>query len=698
MKRSQITSLACLAIASSLALGFSLSGNDEATPRHSAYEKVRDSLPSVLAPHHADLIASSLRSEAMERFALHQLPRTKEEWEKQRVDLRNEIIKKAGIVIDHNLPLNYQETGSTKMDGFTIKNIIFQTRPGVYATANLYVPDGKGPFPAVLNVHGHWREGRLSEHVQARGHSLALNGYVCLSVDAFGSGERTTVHGAYEYHGSNLGASLMNVGESLLGFQVSDNMRGVDLLCSLPYVDAKNIGATGASGGGNQTMWVTAIDERIKASMPVVSVGTFESVVMESNCICELLIDGLNYTEASGVLALVAPRAIKMCNHKQDSNPTFYPVEMKRTYNNARELFKMLGVEDHIAYQLFDLKHGYWPEDREAMLGWFDLHLKGKGDGKPRKEVPFNTLPAEKIMVYPNGKRDAKVQTIAGYCKEKGTKLRSEFLATQAFDTEKKRNELRDILRIGEAATVKKVNRYSTDDGWNRFSLETSDHKLIPVLQRPARNSSGEYVIFCHPHGKDAVSHAMLDEVLEKGTGVVLVDLSGTGEAASETSRNFDKLSDLHTLSRAELWLGRSVLGEWVKELDLVADFLSRELKAKKVSIDGSKEAALAGLFLAALNEDIDHVTLRDAPTSYLFDSREGVDFFGMGIHVPGFLPWGDVSLAAGLTGKNVTFINPVTMSGNSVNGHALEKVKEEFEKVREACHQRGETVFLSAL
>src|SRR5690606_1292342 len=134
--------------------------------------------------------------------------------------------------------------GSTKMTGYTVKNIYFQTLPGVYATANLYIPDGEGPFPAVVNMHGHWTEGKMAESVQALGHSLASNGYVCLAIDAFCSGERTTTQGEFEYNGANLGASLMNIGETLVGVQVADNMRAVDLLTSLSYVDAKNIGAT----------------------------------------------------------------------------------------------------------------------------------------------------------------------------------------------------------------------------------------------------------------------------------------------------------------------------------------------------------------------------------------------------------------------------------------------------------------------
>src|SRR5690606_3529978 len=121
------------------------------------------------------------------------------------------------------------------------------------------------------------------------GHSLAKNGYVCLTIDAFGSGERATTHGDYEYHGANLGASLMNIGESLLGVQVVDNMRAVDLLLSLPFVDKENIGATGASEGSIHTMLFAALYERIKAAIPIVSVATFESAVMGSNCVCELM-------------------------------------------------------------------------------------------------------------------------------------------------------------------------------------------------------------------------------------------------------------------------------------------------------------------------------------------------------------------------------------------------------------------------
>ena len=655
------------------------------------------SLPHVLPENHDDLISYRLRFEAGLKFGIHKLPDDLKSWEIYRSQLKNEIIKNAGVVIDHKLPLNIKETGKIQMNGYSVRNIVFQTRPEIYATANLYIPDGNGPFPAVINMLGHWNKGKIdSTGPQAVGHSLALNGYVCLTIDPWGSGERTTVHGIFEDHGdeNNLGSALMNIGKPLIGIEISDNMRGVDLLCSLPNVDSNNIGATGASGGGNQTMWLASLDERIKAAMPVVSAGTFESHIMGSPCICEVMAEALNFTEESGVLALIAPRALKMCNHKKDGIPAFLPSEMIRSYNNAKPIFKMYGVENNIAYQVFDLPHGYWAEDREALLGWFDLHLKGEGTGAAKKEIPFKQLPEEKLMVFTKGQRDPEIVGTVEYCRENGNALRNVFLNYVSFDTELKRRELRDLLGIGEKSTLKFVHQYSKMDGWERFSLETSDSKLIPVLLRPSSDNSNEFVIITDPEGKDKIPAGLIDETIKSRKGIVIIDLSGTGEASAGSVVFSYRMGKLRAVSRSELWFGRTIIGEWVKELNIVTQFLSSSYQANKFTLDGSKEAGLAGLFLGALEGKVDSIILREGPVSYLFDTRKGIEFFSNGIHLPGFLKWGDVSLATALTGKNVLFINPVSMSGNAISTEKLIKAEAEFEKIRNLCHQSGKTVF----
>ncbi|MGV3687111.1 MAG: dienelactone hydrolase family protein [Daejeonella sp.] len=650
-----------------------------------------DSLPSVLPKNHADLVESRLRNQAILKFGTHQLPDNLKDWEKYRDRLRAQIIDKAGVVFNPKLPLNMKETGSLQLKGYTIRNISFQTLPGMYATANLYIPDGKGPFPGIVLMAGHSTNGRFYNNYQSVGHTLALNGYVALAVDPWGAGERTTSHGISEYHGASLGASLMNIGESLMGMQISDNIRAVDLLSTLPFVDPAKIGATGASGGGNQTMWLAALDGRVKAAVPVVSVGTFESYVMRSNCICELLIDGLTFTEEAGVLAL--SRAIMPSNHIRDA-PSFLPKEMLRSYENAKDVFAMLGAGHKISNRVFDLTHGYHTEDRKAMLGWFDLQLKGTGTGEAKEEQAFELIPEEKLMTFTKGQRDHGVMTTAAYCRLRGADLRSAYIGKDAFDAGLKRNELLNVLRINELPELKKAHRYVSQGGWDRFALETSDGKLIPILHLAPVNPSLGYMLVSNTGGKQSISPELIEGFKKKGQGIVLVDLSGTGELFSRAEIANNKSMVLHTLSRSELWLGKTLLGEWVKELGIVTDFLRSTYKAQSVIIDGNKESGLAGLFLAATGGNVSSVTMRDAPVSYLFDGRENIDFFSMAIHLPGFLNWGDVSLAAALGGKPVRILSPVTMSGEKIGGIKLQEYAAEFARIRKLSKQPGETSF----
>jgi len=441
-------------------------------------------------------------------------------------------------------------------------------------------------------------------------------------------------------------------------------------------------------------MNLTALDERIKAGMPVVSVGSFESYVMSSNCVCETLPDGLTVSEEAAVLALVAPRAIKMCNHKKESNRAFFPAEMIRSYNNALPVFAMYGAEKNITYELFDLPHGYMKEDREAALGWFDLHLKGIGDGSVKKEIPFELVPEEKLMTYALGKRDPGFVGTAVFCKNEGLALRAAFLKNKRFDPARKKTELRETLRIEAFPALEKAFQYGKTEGWDKLALQTADKKLIPILHKAPVNRSQEYVIITHPFGKRHIAESALNDLQKKGMGIVIAELSGTGETLSARENLNAKNMIYHIQSRSALWLGKTQIGEWVKDLNTVVGYVSTAYQAKRIALDGSGETALASLFLSALEGKGDELVLRDAPVSYLFDNRESVDFYSMAIHLPGFLKWGDVSLAAALSGKNIAMINPLTMSGRPLTSGQLQEYKTEFATISAACGQTGKTTF----
>lgn len=654
-------------------------------------------LPLIFPENHPDILSARLKLEASCDAGLKRLPDNFKDWEIYKNGLKKKIIEVSGAFVDHKLPLNIKETGSVQKTGYTVKKIYFQTIPGIYATANLYVPDGTGPFPGVINMCGHWDKAKIdTTGIQAVGHSLAMNGYVCLTIDPWGSGERTTIHGIFEDHGdeNNLGSALLDIGKPMIGLEISDNMRGVDLLCSLPYVDSSRLGATGASGGGTQTLWLSALDERIKAVMMVVSAGTFESHIMGSPCICEVMNGALTFTEEAGALALIAPRALKMCNHKKDEIPAFNPSEMIRSFNNAKPVFKMYGVENNIDYQLFDLHHGYWKEDREALLGWFDLHLKNKVNGNSSKEIPFKQIREEELMVFPNGNRDPGVITTSGYCIEQGNILRKALINSGSISAGAKREDLRKILGQGQKTDLRDIHEFVQVDKWNRFALETTDNKLIPLLISATSADYREIVIISNPEGKNKIPLNVINEYLRSGIGVAMIDFSGTGEASSVSVMNGYNAGQLRIVARSELWFGKTISGEWVNELGVVSRFISEKYKAAKIILDGDKETGLAGLFYAATGGAADSIILREAPVSYLFDSRNGVDFFSSGVHIPGILNWGDISLVSALTGTNVRFIKPVTMSGNPVTGEKLMAAEEEFEKIRVSTGQSGTVVF----
>lgn len=642
-------------------------------------------LPDVWREAFTDHIPSMLRLEAAKAFRKNQLPDTFECWKKKKEGLRKRLWNYLVGSIDHKLDLDCHETGKVRMDGYTVKKIYYQSRKDFYVTANLYIPDGKGPFPAVICMHGHNMEGKMAERVQGGGHVLAKDGYVALVVDAFGSGERVTEHGVFEYHGGTLGASLMNIGETLMGIQIADNMRGVDLLCSLDCVDASRIGATGGSGGGNQTMWLAAMDERIKASVPVVSVGSFQSYVTGTNCICELLPDGLTYTEEAGVLALSAPNAMKICNCLQDCNPTFYPSEMLRTYAELRKIYQLYGADEKLATQIFNLPHGYWPEIREAMLGFFDLHLKGIGHGGPRAGKKFELLPEEKLMVFKKGKRDKKVVSIADYCRKKGTELRKDFLARKKMDIGKARKELASTLRIDKLLVLKQVQEYSPSGEWARMALETECGRMMPVLLKKPSGKKNDYVALAAPAGKGELEETlMMKEALESGKGIVVFDLWATGETDKTSEPQY--LPPYHLISRGALWLGHSMLGEWVRDYQMIFSFLKKFCGADNISLCGLKEAGLAALFAAALSSEKCDAVLEKTPLSFVFGEEVPPKFFSMAFYLPGMLQWGDVSLAAMLMNGEASFIEPVTSDGKTASAKDLKIFEKEIKDIAAKC------------
>jgi len=324
-------------------------------------------------------------------------PADRKHWEARVRELRAQILCSAGLwPMPKKTPLKPRVTGRIEGPDYTIENVALETLPGFYLCGNLYRPKGKkGPFPAIANPHGHWANGRLEmqpdapraapppappgegrANLVAIGVNLARQGFVVFAYDMVGYNDTNQVN--HQFAGS-LRPWLWGI--SLMGLQLWNSIRVVDYLESLPDVDKKRIGATGASGGGTQTFLLCAVDDRIKAAVPVNMV----SAHMQGGCLCENG-PGLRVgTDNVEIAAMFAPKPLLLVAATGDwtkNNPTEEWPAIKKVYN-------LYSADDRTAVRQFHYGHNYNVESREAMYAWFGRWLLNDPNPEHFREKPF---------------------------------------------------------------------------------------------------------------------------------------------------------------------------------------------------------------------------------------------------------------------------------------------------------------------
>jgi dienelactone hydrolase len=208
------------------------------------------------------------------------------DWERLRDERLKRLRMALGVTTALPKNLDFRVTKAIKGDGFVVENLIYESRPGLWVTANLYAPAKPGKkMPGILITHSHHRPKTQGE-LQDMGMTWARAGCVTLVIDLLGHGERgdhpfrserdyRKKNSGYRwwrqdyYHRFDLNAQLELVGQSLMGWMVGDLMRGVDLLLARPGIDPNKILLLGAVAGGGDPAGVTAaLDRRIDAVVP----------------------------------------------------------------------------------------------------------------------------------------------------------------------------------------------------------------------------------------------------------------------------------------------------------------------------------------------------------------------------------------------------------------------------------------------
>ncbi|NDD62527.1 MAG: hypothetical protein EBZ36_00860, partial [Acidobacteria bacterium] len=323
---------------------------------------------------------------------------SRNEWEKRADQLRQQILGAAGLLpMPERSPLNAQIYGRIDRGSYTVEKVYFESLPGFYVTGSLFRPKGlKGKAPAVLCPHGHWSYGRLeNSHLNStagRAANFAMQGYVAFSYDMVGYGDIGPISHrfAYGHREGNDIESLWSV--NLLGLQLWNSMRSIDLLQSLPEVDGEQISVTGESGGGTQTFLLTAVDDRIKASGPVNMI----SYVMQGGSLCEnapnLRID----TENVEIGALAAPRPLIMVSATGDWTSNTWIEE----YPAVRSIYRLFDADDRLTTIQINAPHNYNRDSREAVYTWFARWFLGRQETTLLREQGWGTLSATDLLVF----------------------------------------------------------------------------------------------------------------------------------------------------------------------------------------------------------------------------------------------------------------------------------------------------------
>ncbi|MFN0195549.1 MAG: acetylxylan esterase [Planctomycetaceae bacterium] len=526
--------------------------------------------------------------------------------------------------------LNPQTVGTIDADGFRIEKVIYESRPGHHVTANLYIPDGEGPFPGVLVSSGHSRTGKTADYNQRFGIMLARHGMAAICYDPIGQGERSQIldaDGKPKYPGTTtehffIGTGSILVGRNTASYRIWDAIRTIDYLATRPEIDASRIGMTGCSGGGTLTSYVMALDDRVLCAAPACYLTTFRRLIetigpqdSEQNIFGQVAF-GLDQPD---YVVLRAPRPTIISSTTQD----FFDIQGSwDNYRQAKRIYAKLGYPEQVDLVEVEGKHGVQPENLAAITQWLKRWLLDTDEGVEPIELPTlaeNDLlctDAGQVLMLPNERSVADLN--AEYATELATLRQKLWEGTPHAELA---NRIRaklgvrenDQLGTPEWTDVGRVQR----DGYHIDKLVMkTEGGVIPALTFHPPKPNADAYLYLHDGGKlaDGAIGGEIEKLVKDGYVVVAIDLRGQGETAEGEP---DKLhGDWKTFYMAYL-LGKSLVGIYAEDAIVAGNFVAyyKTEKPRDVHLIGVGQSGIAALHAAALHPGLfASVTLRGTP------------------------------------------------------------------------------------
>ncbi len=288
---------------------------------------------------------------------------TLEEWEKRKAGLKpclKEALQLAQLPASPGTaPI---KANLRKQAGYTIENMAIEILPGLWVNGSLYKPEKyKGKIPVILHPQGHWDKHRYRPDCQYTSAAIAKMGGMLFNYDMFAWGE-STLQVKYEDHRQSLAMTL----------QTLASIRILDYLLAQKDADTSRVAIVGGSGGGTHTVFMTALDKRIKVSAPVVNLSSY----FYGGCPCESGQDVhgcMGRTDNLEVAALAAPQpqlVVSDGGDWTDRMPEHDLLYLQKIYGWYAKGENLVNV--HLPNE----KHDFGFSKRKAVYEFFAKHLK----------------------------------------------------------------------------------------------------------------------------------------------------------------------------------------------------------------------------------------------------------------------------------------------------------------------------------
>jgi len=605
------------------------------------------SAQDVKVPAAGDVMIEKYLAAEADKLALKLLDgaKTLGEWQAKRPRLYREYMDMLGLwPLPEKTPLQATKTGEVEAHGVVVEKIHFQSKPGLYVTANVYRPKAVAArLPAVVFVCGHsfkGRDGNKSAH-QDHGFWFANNGYVCILLDSLQLGEIPGVHhGTYgqpwrhirSYEPMRVGKlpedKLENrfwwysIGYTPAGVEAWNGMRAIDYLCTRSDVDKDRVGVTGISGGGAATFWIAAADERVKAAVPISGMSDLESYVknkvINGHCDCMFLYNTYQW-DWTTIAALAAPRPLLFAN--SDNDPIFPMDGNRRVFAKLQKIYTMYGQPNLVDEFVSSGGHAYRPDLRIATFKFFNKHLKGDTTTPVEDCEKYTPIEARKLRVFPEEK-DLPKDALNGRIDEVFIPFAKVTLPEKGKFEEWKKT-LVDKLRNQSFAPFPDPIPTATMPGeptsWETWDLTTEPNivtKSVLIQQDPKNKSKTATLVVWDEKDLAKITKGW---PFNEGWVVPFVPKTdvGTFVAPRGMLEPWDKKSPPNFVHRSHALLGRTVDQGRVRDiLAEVAWFKNRD-KVESFRVVGKGQAGILAAYAGLFTPSIKEVVVIDPPKSH---------------------------------------------------------------------------------